>query len=72
MEVDETRVGATGGSQGGALTLACGALEPGVPKLRLFFPSCATISACGTWTWTSPPMPNCANISATLTHATNV
>jgi len=27
-EVDETRVGAMGGSQGGALTLACSALEP--------------------------------------------
>lgn len=27
-EVDETRVGATGGSQGGALTLACAALTP--------------------------------------------
>lgn len=27
-EVDETRVGAMGGSQGGALTLACAALEP--------------------------------------------
>ena len=27
-EVDETRVGATGGSQGGGLTLACAALTP--------------------------------------------
>ena len=27
-DVDETRVGATGGSQGGGLTLACAALEP--------------------------------------------
>lgn len=28
--VDEARVGATGGSQGGGLTLACAALEPGI------------------------------------------
>ncbi|MBN1809759.1 MAG: acetylxylan esterase [Planctomycetes bacterium] len=31
-EVDEKRVGATGGSQGGALTLACAALEPGIKR----------------------------------------
>ncbi|NLZ88100.1 MAG: acetylxylan esterase [Clostridiales bacterium] len=36
--VDKTRVGATGGSQGGALTLACGALEPGVAKIAPVFP----------------------------------
>lgn len=34
-EVDETRVGASGGSQGGALTLACAALEP---RIRLAMP----------------------------------
>jgi len=34
-EVDETRVGATGGSQGGALTLAAAALEP---RIRLAAP----------------------------------
>lgn len=34
-EVDETRIGATGASQGGALTLACAALEP---KIRLAAP----------------------------------
>ncbi|MBR2465881.1 MAG: alpha/beta fold hydrolase [Clostridia bacterium] len=33
--VDETRVGATGGSQGGALTLACAAL---VPEIKLAAP----------------------------------
>ncbi len=37
-EVDETRVGAMGGSQGGALTLACAALEPGVKKLAPVYP----------------------------------
>lgn len=37
-EVDENRVGATGGSQGGALTLACAALEPNVKKLAPVFP----------------------------------
>lgn len=37
-EVDETRVGATGGSQGGALTLSCAALEPKIKKLAPIFP----------------------------------
>ena len=32
-EVDGTRVGAEGGSQGGALTLACAALEPRIKRL---------------------------------------
>ncbi len=35
-EVDETRVGALGGSQGGGLTLACAALEP---KIKLAAPT---------------------------------
>ncbi|MDD5457793.1 MAG: acetylxylan esterase [Phycisphaerae bacterium] len=37
-EVDETKVAATGGSQGGALTTACGALEPRIKKLAITFP----------------------------------
>ncbi|HEY3376357.1 MAG TPA: alpha/beta fold hydrolase [Armatimonadota bacterium] len=37
-EVDPTRVGATGGSQGGALTLACAALEPRVKRAAPIFP----------------------------------
>ncbi len=37
-EVDPTRVGATGGSQGGALTLACAALEPKIKKSAPVFP----------------------------------
>jgi cephalosporin-C deacetylase len=37
-EVDEKRVGAMGGSQGGALTLACAALEPGIKRLAPVFP----------------------------------
>ncbi len=37
-EVDEARVGAMGGSQGGALTLACAALEPGVKLAAPTFP----------------------------------
>jgi len=37
-EVDATRVGATGGSQGGGLTLACAALEPRVKKAAPVFP----------------------------------
>ena len=36
-EVDENRVGACGGSQGGGLTLACGALEPRIKRLA---PAC--------------------------------
>ena len=37
-EVDESRVGAMGGSQGGALTLACAALEPRIKLLAPMFP----------------------------------
>ena len=37
-DVDETRVGATGGSQGGALTLACTALEPRIKLSAPVFP----------------------------------
>ncbi len=37
-EVDPDRVGATGGSQGGGLTLACAALEPRVRRAAPIFP----------------------------------
>ena len=37
-EVDAKRVGATGGSQGGGLTLACAALEPGIKRAAPVFP----------------------------------
>ena len=37
-EVDAARVGAIGGSQGGALTLACSSLEPRIKKLAPAFP----------------------------------
>lgn len=37
-EVDETRVGAYGGSQGGALTIACAALEPRIKHAAPCFP----------------------------------
>jgi len=37
-EVDEYRVGAIGGSQGGGLTLACAALEPRIKLLAPIFP----------------------------------
>ena len=37
-EVDSGRVGATGGSQGGALTLACAALEPRIKLAAPWFP----------------------------------
>ena len=36
--VDENRVGAMGGSQGGALTITCAALEPRVKKLAPTYP----------------------------------
>lgn len=37
-DVDETRVGACGGSQGGGLTLACAALTPGLKRAAPQFP----------------------------------
>ncbi len=37
-EVDATRVGCTGGSQGGALTLACASLEPRIKRAAPVFP----------------------------------
>lgn len=37
-EVDPARVGATGGSQGGGLTLACAALEPRIKRAAPLFP----------------------------------
>ena len=37
-EVDSKRVGATGGSQGGGLTLACAALEPRIKRAAPIFP----------------------------------
>ena len=37
-EVDEARVGATGGSQGGALTLACAALTPSLNRAAPVYP----------------------------------
>lgn len=37
-EVDPERIGATGGSQGGGLTLACAALEPRIKKAAPVFP----------------------------------
>jgi cephalosporin-C deacetylase len=37
-EVDEHRVGAMGGSQGGALTLACAALEPRIKRAASVYP----------------------------------
>jgi len=37
-EVDAARVGATGGSQGGGLTLACAALEPRIARAAPVFP----------------------------------
>src|SRR5690606_37269207 len=37
-EVDANRVGAMGGSQGGALTLACAALQPRIKRASSIFP----------------------------------
>ena len=37
-EVDETRVGAYGGSQGGGLSLACAALEPRIRRVAAMSP----------------------------------
>jgi len=37
-EVDSSRVGAMGGSQGGALTIACAALEPRIKRIAPVYP----------------------------------
>ena len=37
-QVDEHRVCATGGSQGGGLTIACAALEPRINRIGLNYP----------------------------------
>ena len=37
-DVDSARVGATGGSQGGGLTLACASLEPRITRVAPLFP----------------------------------
>ncbi|HEX4123834.1 MAG TPA: alpha/beta fold hydrolase [Tepidisphaeraceae bacterium] len=37
-DIDATRVGAAGGSQGGALTLACAALEPKIKRAAATYP----------------------------------
>jgi cephalosporin-C deacetylase len=37
-DVDANRVGATGASQGGALTVACAALEPGIKRVAPIYP----------------------------------
>lgn len=37
-EIDESRVGAIGGSQGGALAIACAALEPRIKQAAPFYP----------------------------------
>ena len=37
-DVDGNRVGVTGGSQGGALTIACAALEPRIKRAAPLFP----------------------------------
>ncbi len=62
-EVDETRVAAAGGSQGGALALACAALEPGWPESPPTFLFYAITSGFGKWTWPKTLMRSCALIS---------
>jgi cephalosporin-C deacetylase len=37
-DVDANRVGVTGGSQGGAHTVPCAALEPGIKRAAPLFP----------------------------------
>ncbi|MDM8518729.1 acetylxylan esterase [Anaerolineales bacterium HSG6] len=43
-DVDETRIGATGGSQGGALTISCAALEPRLKKIAPVYPFFLTLT----------------------------
>lgn len=53
--VDPQRVYAMGGSQGGALTIACAALEPRIKKPPPPIRSCVTTNVSGRWTWTRMP-----------------
>ena len=53
-EVDETRIGALGASQGGGLTIACAGLEPRIKRLVPTFPFLSDYKRCwnldlGTW-----------------------
>jgi len=57
-EVDAARVGATGGSGGGGLTLACAALEPRIKMAATSSHSFATTSVFGRWTWQRMPTLN--------------
>ena len=45
-DVDKSRVGATGGSQGGALTLACASLEPRIFRAAPRFSFLSRLPAC--------------------------
>jgi cephalosporin-C deacetylase len=45
-EVDETRIGAMGGSQGGGLTVACAGLEPRIKRLVPIFPFLSDYKRC--------------------------
>lgn len=45
-EVDETRIGAMGGSQGGGLTVVCAGLEPRIKRLVPMFPFLSDYKRC--------------------------
>ncbi len=70
-DVDETRVGATGGSQGGGLTLACAALEPRIWRAAPVFPFLCDYQRVWNWIWTKGLTPNCDSTSAASIRATN-
>ena len=55
-EIDENRAGATGASQGGALTVVCAALEPRIRKLAPVY--LLSEKGYGRWIWTWRPMRN--------------
>ena len=70
-EVDETRVGVTGWSQGGALTIACSALVPEIKRLAPVYPFLSDYSGYGRWIWHAALMRNCAYTSADSIRVTN-
>ena len=69
--VDSNRVGATGISQGGGLTLACAALEPNICRPPPSSRFCATTGGSGRSISPRTPMGNSMSISAASTPAMN-
>ena len=70
-DINPDRVGATGRSQGGGLTLACAALEPRLQRAAPVFRSCVTTSVSGSSISLAMPTANCRTISEISTPFTS-